>query len=129
VNKAKKFNEIDGPAKVALLAGWLDEKQAGDIMAIDVSEVCPITEHVMVATARGARHAQALADAMLAFSGDEGLEYLGMEGYQSADWVLMDFNDVILHIFQPEVRSLYNIEGLWSEGSRMPLDMVIESGA
>lgn len=128
MNKVKKFNEIDGPSKVALMAGWLHEKQGSDIVALDVSQVCPIAEYVMVVTARGARHAQALADAMLKYSGEEAIEYLGMEGYQSADWVLMDYNDVILHIFQEDVRSLYNIEGLWSEGRPLHLDTPTASG-
>lgn len=119
MSKETRNSALDGPAKVRLLAGWLDEKQASDIIAMDVSSVCPITEHIMVVTARGARHAQALADAMLKFAGDAGVEYLGMEGYRTADWVLMDFNDVILHIFQADVRTLYNIEGLWSEGEVM----------
>ncbi len=126
MKKKHTFSDVSGNEKVRLLAGWLDEKQAGDVMALDVSQVCAITEYIVVATARGARHAQALADSTLASAGSENIEYLSMEGYQNASWVLMDFNDVVVHIFQSEVRSLYNIEGLWSEGESIKLELADE---
>ncbi|MBU1247183.1 MAG: ribosome silencing factor [Proteobacteria bacterium] len=109
--------------KTRLLAGWLYEKQATDIVALNVATICSITECIIVASARGARHAQALADATMKRAGEESLEFLSVEGYQNGDWVLMDFNDVIIHIFQSEVRSLYNIEGLWSEGGSLELGL------
>lgn len=111
----------EGEEKAQRLAAWLEDKQATDVVAMNVSTICPITEFIVVATARGARHAQALADATLDSAGSVGMEYLGMEGYSSADWILMDLNDVVVHIFQEEVRSLYNIEGLWSEGEKLAL--------
>ncbi len=123
MKKKQTFSDVSGNEKVRLLAGWLDEKQAGEIMALDVSQVCAITEYIIVATARGARHAQALANSTLESAGVANLEYLSMEGYQNANWVLMDFNDVVIHIFQSEVRSLYNIEGLWSQGKSIKLEL------
>ncbi|MGE4505717.1 MAG: ribosome silencing factor [Desulfovibrionaceae bacterium] len=115
--------------KARTLASWLDDKQATGIVAMNVASVCPITEYIVVATARGARHAQALADALLESAGEAGMEYLGMEGYRSADWLLMDLNDVVVHIFQEELRSLYNIEGLWREGEVLELCAAIPRAA
>jgi ribosome-associated protein len=106
---------LSGPAKAKLLAARLDEKQAEDITILDVASLCPVSEAVLVASAKGVRHAQALADAVLDKAGEQGFEFLGMEGYQAGAWVLLDLNDVIVHVFQREARLFYNIEGLWSE--------------
>jgi ribosome-associated protein len=121
-NKAKKFIEIDTKEKARKVAGWLDDKQASEIIGIDVHEVCPIAEIVMVVTAKGIRHSQALADHILGMLAESKIEYLGMEGYKSGDWILLDLNDIIVHIFQEDNRSFYNIEGLWSEGTQIELD-------
>lgn len=121
-NKTKKFIEIDTLEKARKVAGWMEDKQASDIIGIDVHEVCPISEIVMVVTAKGIRHSQALADHVLSMLADSKIEYLGMEGYKSGDWILLDLNDIIVHIFQEDNRSFYNIEGLWSEGNRIELE-------
>lgn len=121
--KAKKFKQIETADKVQLVAEWLDEKQANEISAVDVQGICPIAEVVMVAGAKGVRHAQALADYVLEKLAEDNIEYLGMEGYKSGDWILLDLNDIIVHIFQDDNRGFYNVEGLWSEGTRMELNI------
>ncbi|WP_320169648.1 ribosome silencing factor [Maridesulfovibrio sp.] len=121
--KAKKFKQIATKDKVQLVAEWLDEKQANDITAVDVQGICPIAEVVMVAGAKGIRHSQALADFVLEKLSEENIEYLGMEGYKSGDWILLDLNDIIVHIFQADNRKFYNVEGLWSEGTEMELNL------
>ena len=114
--KEKKFKVIPTEELAALVTGWLDDKQAMDVKALDVRGLCAITDTLVIATAKGARHAKALADHLLDSLKQENIEYLGMEGYQGGEWVLLDLNDVIVHIFQDEVRAFYNIEGLWAEG-------------
>ncbi len=118
--KTKKYSDIPSPDKARLVCAWLDDKQAGNIKALDVRGISQVTDVIVLATARTGRHAQALADHVLDMAGSENIEYLGMEGYKGAEWVLMDLNDVVVHIFQSEVRSFYNLEGLWAEG--IPLD-------
>ena len=60
------------------------------------------------------RHAQGLADHILEEAGRANYEFLHMEGYQNGAWILLDFNDVIVNIFQKDARLLYKIEGLWA---------------
>ncbi len=120
--KSKKFKEIETKDKLQLISEWLDEKQAIDVVAIDVTGICPISEIVMVVSAKGVRHAQSLADNTLEKLAAGNIEYLGMEGYQTGDWILLDLNDIIIHIFQEDNRGFYNVEGLWSEGKRVELD-------
>lgn len=105
--------------KSRLLATLLDEKQGEDILVLDVSGVCPIAEHIIVVTGKGQRHVQALADAAMELVRERKLSSFGMEGYQAGTWVLLDLNDVVIHVFQEDMRRFYNIEGLWSEGRRV----------
>lgn len=105
--------------KSRLLASLLDEKQGEEILVLDVTGICPIAEHIIVVTGKGQRHVQALADAAMELAREHKFHSLGMEGYQTGSWILLDLNDVIIHIFQDDLRRFYNIEGLWSEGKRV----------
>jgi len=105
--------------KSLMLATLLDEKQGENIVLLDVTGICPIAEHIIIVTGRGQRHAQSLADAATKFAKEHNFASFGKEGYEAGAWILVDLNDVIIHIFQDELRHLYNIEGLWSEGKRL----------
>lgn len=109
--------------KLKVVAEWLDEKKGRDIVAMDVTGLCSIAEGLLVVTAGSIKHAQALADYVLDRSGEEGIEYLGMEGYKSGGWILVDLNDVLLHIFQQDNRGFYNLEGLWAESEEVELTL------
>lgn len=105
--------------KSQLLAALLDEKQGEDIVVLDVTGICPIAEHLVIVSARGQRHAQSLADAALLLAKERNFVSFGMEGYDAGAWILVDLNDIILHVFQEDLRRFYNLEGLWSEGKRL----------
>jgi ribosome-associated protein len=110
---------MDTIEKMRFTAGLLDEKQANDIAALDVAGICGIAEGLVIVSASSVRHAQALADHLLAAAKEHGVEYMGMEGYKGGSWILVDLNDVLVHIFHPETRQFYNLEGLWSEAGRV----------
>lgn len=127
---AKPIDATITPAhKAARVAAWLHEKKAKDIKAVDVTGLSPICEAMVMASAASVRQAQALADHVLACCGDHGFSYLGMEGYRTGQWVLVDLNDVLVNIFQEDQRSFYNLEGLWSEGKPIPLSLSKPSDA
>lgn len=105
--------------KSQMLAQLLDEKQGENIIVIDVTGFCPIAEHFIVVTGRGQRHTQSLADAAMHLAKEHNFTTFGMEGYESGTWVLVDMNDIIIHVFQDDMRQHYNIEGLWPEGKRI----------
>ncbi|NJB66621.1 ribosome-associated protein [Desulfobaculum xiamenense] len=109
--------------KMKIVAEWLDEKKGRDIMAMNVSGLCSITEGLVVVSAGSVKHGQALADTLLDRCGEVRWEYLGMEGYQSGGWILVDLNDVLVHIFQEDSRTFYNLEGLWAEAERVELEL------
>lgn len=114
--------------KGLLLARALYEKQGEEIVLLDVAGMCPIAENILMVTAKGQRHAQALADGLLHLAKERDIASLGLEGYQTGTWILLDFNDIIVHVFQEDLRHFYNIEGLWSEGRRVNWSTAPEGG-
>ena len=121
LNKEKKFTEMASDDKARLVAGWLDEKQGENIVIINVAKMSSVTDMTMVVSARGVKHAKALADFILEMTSNENIEFLTMEGHKSGEWILVDLNDVLVHIFIDELREFYNIEGMWAEAPRVEL--------
>lgn len=119
LNKEKKFKEIPSEEKARIVAGWLDGKQADHIVIMDVSEASSVTDMTMVVSARGVKHAQSLADHLLERCAEEKIEFLSMEGRPTGEWILVDLNDVLVHIFLDDLREFYNIEGMWAEAPRV----------
>ncbi len=105
--------------KVRTIVNWMEEKQAKNAVALDMHENNSLTEALIIVSAFNYRHAQALADWLLKKFADNSIEFLGLEGYHPGSWILIDCNDVVIHIFQQEFRDFYNIEGLWSETPRI----------
>lgn len=123
---AKKASRPDPEgvrAAMRLVAGWLHDKKALDIVALDVAGLCSVAEGLVLATARNVRQAQALADHVLKTAGESGISYLGMEGYRTGTWVLLDLNDVLVHVFQEDSRRFYNLEGLWADAAALDLGL------
>ncbi|WP_235896600.1 ribosome silencing factor [Oceanidesulfovibrio marinus] len=122
----KKFSQIPTAEKVRLVAAKLHEKQGREIVALDLSRQPTPTEAAVLVTGTSARHAKALADAVLDMCREQNIEYLGMEGYKGGLWILMDLNDILVHIFQGEGRSLFNLEGLWAGAGRLDTGVAAE---
>lgn len=106
------------PARITavedLILSRLDDDKAQDIVFIDLKGKSPVADGLIVASGRSQRHVGAMADHLLRALKDAGLGKCRVEGMPSADWVLIDAGDVIVHLFRPEVRSFYNIEKIWS---------------
>ncbi len=117
----KKKAALTTVQKAILVAGWLREKKGRDVVALDVTGISPICEAMVVVSAASARQAKALADHVLAMCAEKGVAYLGMEGYRHGQWILVDLNDVLVHVFLEEMRGFYNVEGLWSEARPITL--------
>lgn len=96
----------------------LDDLKAQDVTVIDVKGKSPLTDMLIIATGTSTRHVKSLADAVEVKAKEEGYQPLGSEGENGAEWVLLDLNDIILHVFTAEMRDFYNLEKLWGVGSR-----------
>lgn len=94
----------------------LDEKKASDITVIDISGVSVVADYFIIASAENIKQTAALADNVEEKLGKEGFLCRQIEGKSGASWILMDYNDVIIHIFDKENRLFYDIERIWRDG-------------
>lgn len=94
----------------------LEDKKADDIRVIDISEVSVIADYFIIASGSNRNKVQAMADNVEEKLAEAGVHPRQIEGYQTANWILMDFNDIIIHIFNEEDRLFYNLEKIWLDG-------------
>lgn len=96
-----------------LVVSSLEDLKAIDIHTIDVRGQNPLTDLFVVASGTSNRHVRSMADKVVTRAKEDGLQPLGIEGYNQGDWVLVDLNDVIVHLMLPRTRAFYNLEKLW----------------
>lgn len=106
-------------AKLAILA--LEDKKAEDIRVIDISEVSVLADYFIIADGNNRNQVQAMIDNVEETLGKAGYEPKQIEGYQNANWVLMDYTDVIVHVFDKENRLFYDLERIWRDGKQIEL--------
>ena len=107
-------------AKIACNA--LDEKKAEDIRVIDISEVSTIADYFIIATGTNTNQIQALVDAVDEALVKNGQSARQVEGSRNSSWVLMDYNDIIIHLFSCEDRLFYDLERIWKDGKTIGAD-------
>lgn len=94
----------------------LDDKKAENIRVINISEVSVLGDYFIIAEGSNRNHLQALADYVEKELADSKVYPKQIEGYESANWVLMDYADIIIHIFDHENRLFYDLERIWRDG-------------
>lgn len=92
----------------------LDDLKAVDIIELDIRDMSSISDMMIVASGTSQRHVKAIADNVIEKTKAAGFKPLGVEGTDTAEWVLLDLGDVIVHVMLPATRSFYDIEKLWS---------------
>ena len=97
----------------------LEDKKAEDIRIIDISNVSVIADYFIIANGTNRNQVQALADNVDENCHRAGHSLRQMEGYDSANWILMDYSDVIVHIFSKEDRLFYDLERIWRDGQQI----------
>lgn len=114
---------LNGLELAHLLVETVSDKKASDILIIDLQEQSTLTDYFLICNGENSRQLGAIADSILDDARQKGqVRAFGREGSTHAGWVLIDFGDVIVHIFSPEKRSFYNLEELW-QTSRVVLRM------
>ncbi len=99
---------------LTLVIKTLTDYKAHDITHLDVQQLTPITDHMVICTGTSRRHVQALASHLIATAKDDQIRVLSTEGLTEGEWVLIDLTDVVVHVMQAETRQFYSLEKLWS---------------
>lgn len=122
--QAERFNALTPKQRsreiLENILAELDDDKAEDIVTIDLGGKSDIADAMVVASGRSQRHVSAIADKIMRRLKDIGFGRAKAEGLTASDWVLIDAEDVIVHIFRPEVRQFYNLERIWSEAAHAP---------
>lgn len=107
---------MESKEKAKLIYDTLDNKLAVDVSIIDISNISILADYFIIAGGKNKSHIQTLADSINDDLGKIGEHPKQIEGYNTASWILMDYSDVIVHIFSEEDRLFYDLEKIWSDG-------------
>ncbi len=105
-----------------LCAAYALEKKAFDLRLLDVTGLSSLTDFVLIVSGRSDRQVQAIAEIIeTGLKKDHALHPLAVEGQQEGRWILLDYGDVMVHVFQEPVRQYYDLEGLWRQAPEVPI--------
>lgn len=108
-------DSIDAGTLAHRIVDVASEKKASDIVLLNVAELTTMADFFVICSGASERQVQAVAEALIAAGEAAGRAPLGVEGLRTARWVLVDFGDVIAHVFTPDERSYYRLERLWGD--------------
>ena len=118
------------PEQLAVrLAEIADDKNATDLVALDVRALVGYTDFLLICTARNERQAKSIHDEVYHQLKRDGQLPARVEGEQEGEWILMDYLDCVLHVFTPDLRDRYRLDVLWGEADRLELDLSGARGA
>jgi len=106
------------------IAKVLDKKKASDVKVLKVRDLTVLADYFVIATGTSSTHVKSLAEEVEFQLGEREVKPLRTEGYDSKNWILLDYGTVIVHVFYPEARSFYDLEHLWADAE--PVDVKFE---
>jgi ribosome-associated protein len=95
------------------------DNKARDILIMDMRELTPLYDYFVIVTGTSRRQIHTLAEEIDAALRAEGDARMGIEGYEASKWVVQDYGDILVHVFDPDTRSYYNLEELWADAKRV----------
>jgi len=98
------------------------ERHCSDIVVLDLKGKSPATDYFVIATGTSDRQIRTVANEICQAAREQGLQRFGRAGYDQARWILLDFIDIVVHIFESEYRNYYDLELLWGDAERLTLD-------
>ena len=111
----KALTSLTADQILSLITASLDSDKAEDILTIPLKGKSSMADYMVIASGSSSRQVAAMAEHVELKLKEAGVEILGLEGMRQADWVLIDANDVIVHLFRPEVREFYGLEHMWMD--------------
>ena len=107
------MNQVQSRKLASLAEAALDDMKARDVRVIDVRKLTPVADYMIIATGTSDRHVRSIADRVAEAAAEAGCKPRGTEGAEAGEWVLVDLQDVVVHVMQGKVRDLYKLENLW----------------
>jgi len=108
---------LEGTTLARRIVDLLADRQAEDILLLDIGKVTVFADYFVIASAPTVRQMQALCDAIDSELAKDGIKTYGREGAPASGWILLDLGDVVVHIFGPDERHFYDLEGLWQQAT------------
>ena len=108
------------------IANILDKKIAQDIKISEISDVTILADYMVIATGRSSTQVKSLADEVEYQMDEAGISVSHIEGHRSNSWILLDYVDIIVNIFNEEAREFYDLERLWQDGKELDLSGILE---
>lgn len=118
MSNSQDISGEDSDRLLEIVLTALDDMKGVDVRVIDVRDLTSITDRMVIVSGTSTRHVKALAENVALQAKQHGYQPLGIEGENTAEWVLVDLADVVVHIMMPEIRDFYALEKLWSVGGR-----------
>jgi ribosome-associated protein len=117
--------DIETSKKMALMAiDALEDRKGENIKVLDISEISTLADFFIIASGTNVNQVQALADSVQEVLGRAGHMTKNVEGYDSGKWILLDFGDIIVHVFDSENRLFYDLERIWRDGKSIEKDQL-----
>ncbi|MBE7051719.1 MAG: ribosome silencing factor [Ruminococcaceae bacterium] len=107
------------------VVGIMDSKKASDIKALDISSVTTMADYFVICQGNSGTQMKAIAEEIEEKLSEQGINPIGREGMSTAYWILMDYSEVIVHIFNSESRGFYSIENLWSDATEVDISSIV----
>ena len=104
----------------------LEDKKAEDIKVLDIENISTLADYFIIASGKNHNQVQAMSDAVDEALGRAGYTPKQTEGYRSANWILLDYGDIVVHIFDTENRLFYDLERIWRDGTVTTIDELEE---
>jgi ribosome-associated protein len=111
--------ELDDRILMAL--GAAGEKKAIDSVVLDLREIASFTDYFLIFSGANERQVQAISDGIVETLKKAGTPVIRVEGYKTAEWILLDYGDFVVHVFDEKARKFYDLERLWRESARVEL--------
>ena len=117
---------MESTEMLKIAANALNEKKAKELAAVKIDKLTVIAEYFLMCTATSSTHVRALADEVEYKLDQAGISVSHIEGYRSNSWILLDYIDVIVNVFDDEARDFYDLERLWQDGESVDLTGIVD---
>lgn len=122
MTEENKSKPMSARQKAILCAEEALDRKAEDLLVLEVSRLSSFADYFVICSGKSSRQVQGIADNLASSLRQRGIKPAGIEGSREGHWILMDYGDVIVHIFYEPVRQFYDLESLWSEARRIDLE-------